>query len=87
MAEFNVVIPVSKVKKDLLAILKQMMEDEAVIGVTRNGEMVGVMMTPDRYESLLETIEVLSDGEILKKLESSKYDFTPGRTFKDDEIW
>jgi PHD/YefM family antitoxin component YafN of YafNO toxin-antitoxin module len=86
MSEFDIVIPVSKVKKDLLAILKQMMEDGAVIGVTRNGEMVGVMMTPDRYESYLETIEVLSDGEILKRLESSRHDFTPGRTFRDDEI-
>lgn len=86
MAEFDTVIPVSKVKKDLLAILKQMMEDGDVIGITRNGEMVAVMMTPGHYDSCLETIEVLSDGEILKKLESSKYDFTPGRTFKDDEI-
>lgn len=87
MAEFDHVIPVSKVKKDLLAILKHMTEDGSIIGITRNGEMVGVVMTPDRYESLVETIEILSDGEVLKSLESSKFDFLPGRTFKDDEIW
>ncbi|MFH0725688.1 MAG: type II toxin-antitoxin system prevent-host-death family antitoxin [Pseudomonadota bacterium] len=87
MAEFDHVIPVSKAKKDLLGILKQMTEDGAVIGITRNGEMVGVIMTPDRYESIMETIEILSDGEILKKLESSKFDFMPGRTLKDDEVW
>jgi prevent-host-death family protein len=87
MAEFDHIIPVSKAKKDLLGILKQMTEDGAVIGITRNGEMVGVIMTPDLYESIMETIEILSDGEILKNLESSKFDFMPGRTLKEDEVW
>lgn len=87
MTEFDHVIPVSKVKKDLLAILKQMAEDGTVIGITRNGELVGVVMTPERYGSIMETIEILSDGEILKKLESAKYDFIPGRLLKEDEIW
>ena len=87
MGEFDHIIPVSKVKKELLSILKRMGEDGNIIGITRNGEMVGVVMTPDCYESLTETIEVLMDEELLKKLESSNHDFMPGRTFKDDEIW
>ncbi len=87
MAEFDHVIPVSKVKKDLLAILKEMAEDDAVIGVTRNGELVGVVMTSERYEAMMETMEVLSDPDLLKKLESARHDFTPGRSFKDDEVW
>lgn len=78
MPEFDHIIPVSKVKKDLLSILKRMVEDGAIIGITRNGEMVGVMMTPGFYESLLETIEILSDEEILKNLEYSKNDFMEG---------
>jgi prevent-host-death family protein len=87
MAEFDHVIPVSKMKKDLPGILKQMGEDGAVIGITRNGEMAGVIMTPDRYDAIMETIEILSDSEILKHLESSQFDFMPGRTLKDEEIW
>lgn len=86
MPEFDHIIPVSKLKKDLLSILKRMVEDGEVIGVTRNGEMVGVMMPPEFYESLQETMEILSDDEILKKLEHSRTDFIPGRIYRDDEI-
>lgn len=87
MTEFDHIIPVSKIKKDLLAVLKEMDEDDAVIGITRNGEMVGVVMTPERYESIFETIEILSDAEVLRHLENSKLDFMPGRTFQDNEVW
>jgi prevent-host-death family protein len=62
------ILPVTKVKREFLEILKAMEEDYATITVTRNGEPVGIMMTPDRYEALLETIEILGDNKILQAL-------------------
>ena len=56
MVESQTILPVTKVKRKLLEILKTMEEDYATITVTRNGEPVGIMMTPGRYEALLETI-------------------------------
>ncbi len=68
MEEFEHILPVTKVKRDLLDILRRMEEEEATIAVTRNGEAVGIMMSLSRYDSLMETIEILSDREILKSL-------------------
>ena len=87
MEDFQQILPVTKVKRHLLDILKRMEEEEATIALTRNGEPVGVMMTLARYEALLETIEVLSDRAILRSLEESKKDFEASKVFSDEEVW
>lgn len=87
MAEIEKIMPVTRVKRDLLNILKTMEEDQSTITVTRNGEPVSIMMTPDRYDALMETIEILSDKEILNKLAKSSDDFKSGRIYKDKEVW
>lgn len=87
MEDFQQILPVTKVKRNLLTILKSMEEDEATVALTRNGEPVGVMMTLARYEALLETIDILSDKHILRSLEKSKKDFKSGKILSHDEVW
>jgi len=45
------------------------------------------MMTPDRYASLLETIEILSDKNILRALKASEKDFKSGKVYSHKEVW
>lgn len=87
MDDFQEILPVTKVKRKLLDILKTMEEEDSTIALTRNGEPVGVMMTPGRYEALLETIEILSDKETLSTLEASAKDFKSGKVYTDEEVW
>jgi prevent-host-death family protein len=87
MEDFKQIIPVTKVKRNLLDILKRMEEEEATIALTRNGEPIGVIMPLARYESLLETIDILSDKQILTSLEKSKKDFKSGKIFSHEEVW
>ena len=87
MIESSTILPVTKVKRELLEILKSMEEDYATVTVTRNGEPVGIIMTPDRYEALLETIEILGDNETLQALKASQKDFNSGRVYTHDEVW
>ena len=71
----------------ILEILKVMQEDDSTITLTRNGEAVGVMMTPDRYEALFETIEILADRQVMAALEASAKDFKEGRVVSEKEVW
>jgi prevent-host-death family protein len=87
MENFQQILPITKVKRNLLDIINSMEEDENTIAITRNGEPVGVMMTMERYETLLETIEILGDKAAMRALEGSKKDFESGRTFDDREVW
>jgi antitoxin YefM len=87
MLESQNILPVTKVKRKLLEILKTMEEDYDTVTVTRNGEPVGIMMTPDRYEALLDTIEILGDNKILRALKASQKDFKSGRVYTHDQVW
>jgi antitoxin YefM len=87
MIEILQIMPVTKVKRGLLDIIKTMQEEDATITMTRNGEPVGVMMTPNRYEALLETIEILVDKDVLDALGASARDFQHGRVHEHDAVW
>ena len=87
MIDIQNIIPVTKAKKELLDIIKQMAEEGSTVTVTRNGVAVGVLMTPDRYEALMETIEILGDPRTLKALSASRRDFRAGRTHEHGEVW
>ena len=87
MDELQKILPVTRVKRELLDILKSMEEEYSTITMTRNGEPVGVMMTPDRYQALLETIEILGDNKILRALKASQKNFKTGRIYTHDEVW
>ena len=87
MSDILQIMPVTKVKRGLLDILKTMQDEDSTITLTRNGEAVGVMMTPSRYEALLETIEILADKEVLDVLRSSAQDFKTGNVYSDETVW
>ena len=87
MSDILQIMPVTKVKRGLLDILKTMQEEDSTITLTRNGEAVGVMMTPDRYEALMETIEILVDKDVLAALRSSAQDFQEGKVNSDEAVW
>ena len=87
MDDIQYIMPVTKVKRGLLDILKNMKEEDSTITLTRNGEPVGVMMTPDRYEALIETIEILADKEVMNALRASAEDFRVGKILTESEAW
>jgi len=87
MENLQDILPVTKVKRELLDILKVMEEEDSTITLTRNGEAVGVMMTPTRYQALLETIEILGDRETMETLKASGKDFKTGRVYTDKDVW
>jgi len=87
MDDTQKILPVTTVKKNLLAIIKSMSDEDSTVTVTRNGVAVGIMMTPNRYEGLLETIEILADPATLKALAASEKDFQSGRVHSHKDIW
>jgi prevent-host-death family protein len=87
MEDFQKILPVTKVKRNLLEILKQMEQEEETIALTKNGEPIGVMMSLSRYEGLLETIEILSNRKIVINLKASQNDFKSGRVLDHESAW
>lgn len=87
MDDIQHILPVTKVKRELLNLLRRMEEEQSSVALTRNGEPVGVLLTPKRYEALMETIEVLSDQGVLQALVASAADYSAGRVFSHEDVW
>ena len=87
MVDTQKVIPLTKVKRNLLDIIKEIGVEDTTITVTKNGVPVGIMMNPGRYEGLLETIEVLGNKKVVKALAASTRDFKAGRVHDHDDVW
>ncbi|MBW2468196.1 MAG: type II toxin-antitoxin system Phd/YefM family antitoxin [Deltaproteobacteria bacterium] len=81
------IMPITKVKKEFLDVIKEMIAEESTITVTKNGMPVSVMMTPERYEGLLETIEILADPKVMKALAASARDFKAGKVYSHKDVW
>ena len=54
--------------------------------VIRRGKPVAVMMSVDDYEGLLETIDILSDKEAVKRIKKAKKEITEGSTISIEEL-
>ena len=61
-------------------------EPNTTLEVTRRGEPVLAIMSWQLYESLIVTLLVLGDHELMNALKASLADIAAGRTFSTDEV-
>lgn len=54
--------------------------------VTRRGKPVMMVMSPEDYEGMLETIEILSDKVAVKRLRKSRAEAKAGKTSSLDDV-
>lgn len=87
MGDFDQILPVTDVKRDLLPLIKKIQKLQESIAITRNGRPTAVLLSLDEYEGLLETIEILSDPALVKLLRKSKRELNQGRRFSHREVW
>ena len=75
---------------DARAVLTQLpeklAEGQGVIPLTRHGKPVLAIMTWDLFQSWLETIEIMSDPELMDQLRQSMKEIEEGRTRPWEEV-
>ena len=72
-------LPVSDAKQNLTSLISNIQKrmDEYVITV--DGKPVARLMSNDEYESLKETLEIISDPKKMKAIKEGEEDFKKGR--------
>ncbi len=58
--------------------------DEYVITV--NGKPAAILISNDEYESLKETLEIMSDPKLMKNIREAEEDVKAGRVYDWDEV-
>jgi len=54
--------------------------------ITKRGKPVAIMLSVDDYESFLETVEILSDKDAVKRIKKAKAEISAGKTISLAEL-
>ena len=87
MKEIDRVLTVTEAKNRLLDIVRSLRDRDEIIAITRGGDVAAVVLSPDRYEGLLETIEILSDRRAMESLRRSVSQAKRGRWVSDEKVF
>lgn len=79
-------VPFTEARSGLTELLDEIERVHEHVVITRNGRPSAVMMAPDEYDSLIETLEVLADHEAMADLAASQDDVDAGRVFDLEDV-
>jgi len=79
-------IPITEARNKFMKLPDQAAKDQ-IIAVTRRNREVMAVMSWEMYEGLLETLEVLSDRELMHNLKKGVKDVKAGRTHSLSEAY
>ena len=72
-------LPISEVKARLPELVSGVEEREEEVVVTRNGRPAAMLVNYAEYERLKETLDVLSDPELMRQARESRAYFASGK--------
>ena len=79
------ILPISEVKTHLPELVSRVTERDEQIVVTKNGKPAVVILSCEEYDSLRETIDILSDPVMMRQIHKSMAYLAKGRKGKSFE--
>jgi antitoxin YefM len=84
---YSETIPLSKAKACLSEFVRRVREEHESFAITHRGKVEGVLLSLDEYESLIETLEILSDGDFMTSIRQGLKDEKAGRLHPYKEVF
>lgn len=78
---------VTQAKNSLLELLRGVEERGETVQITRNGVPAGVLVSAEEWESLLETLSILSDAAAMKKKTRARRELAAGALLTHQQVW
>jgi len=79
-------VPVTQAKNKLLDMVRAIHDSDQAIAITKNGIPTAVLISMEKFEGLLETIEILADDQAREQLRLSAQDVKQGRLVDMEDI-
>ena len=73
-------LPITEARDELTLLPDRLSETHETITVTRRGKPVLAILSWDEYEALVETLEIMSDEELVQSLRQGMKDIAQGNT-------
>jgi len=87
MKEVDRFIPITKAKNRLLDLIRDFQAKDDIIAITKNGVPAAVLLSVERFEGLLETIDILSDEKAMASLRRSIRQAQAGRWVSHEKVF
>lgn len=87
MAEYTDIVPLSQAKARLSSLLRKIREERGTYGITHRGKPEGVLLSVEEYETLIETVEILSDRELMASVDRGLADEKAGRLYAHEKVF
>lgn len=71
-------ISVSELQPQLPSVLDRVQEEQDRFVITREGREEAVLLSADDFDGLLETLEILSDSDLVRRLIEAEVEFASG---------
>ena len=81
------IVALSEAKARLSEIMKEVVETRGMVTITKGGTAAGVLLSTEEYESLIETLEILSDPQFMTALKQAEREAGKGKLLSHEEIW
>ncbi len=72
-------IKISEAKAHLSQLMDEAYKTNEIFTISKGGTSEGVLMSIAEYESLLETLEILSDPELIRAIQLSERELEAGK--------
>ncbi|MFC1829074.1 type II toxin-antitoxin system Phd/YefM family antitoxin [Thermodesulfobacteriota bacterium] len=79
-------IPVTRAKAQLLDLVRKIKDSDDTIAITKNGIPEVVLISMNKFLSILETIDILSDEKAMKSIRKSIQEADKGMWIDFDEV-
>ncbi len=80
-------IPVTKAKSKLLDIIRKIERSDNTVAITKNGVPEAVLLSMNKFDGLVETLEILSDEKAMKSIRKSIKEAREGKWLDFDEVF
>lgn len=79
-------IPIARARNELMTLPEKLAEDRATVAVTRRGKPVLAVMPWELYESIIETLEIMGDEELMASLKLAIKEVAQGKTVAWEQV-
>ena len=82
-----VTVALSEARTRLASLLNEVERLGEGVVITRSGRPVGVLLSIEEYEGLLETLDILADSKLMGSIRRGLRHAEKGRVVSDAEVW
>jgi len=79
-------IPLSVAKASLSRLIDEISKTHTAFQITRSGVPEGILLSASEYESLIETLKILSDPDLMRQIRQSVKEIETGILLTHEEV-